>query len=380
MGVARDETASTQRTGLGPVMYQYKYITGDTNTNITAGWRSENSPDGSKIYNVIDELTAANMYPVFTYYQIFDFGSNPGNDAFDLTTLNDATSMGFYLADMKFFFQKVGSRPTVPVIVHFEPDLFGYVQQNATGDDAGTVPAKINNSSPALPELADLPNTAAGLAQAVVRLRDLYAPNAILGYHWSPWGTGTDLLSMTTGNVASLVTRSCNFYLSLGASFDVLFGGVSDRCAGFNGQYWTSTNFDVHVAAWQQLVQTLRRRFILWQVAYGNRVMRSCNNTTGHYQSFESETWLGDPTFATLKRYRDIGMLAMLWGAGATSQTYYTDNQGDGITNPTAITVTINGVQYTNSTVATNSDDDGGYFRSKVAAYMASPLLIKPMV
>ena len=76
-------------------------------------------------------------------------------------------------------------------MLHVEPDLWGFIEQRASNDDAATVPAVV--ASTGLPELAGLPNNVAGFAQAIARLRDRYAPNVLLGYHLSTWGTGNDI-------------------------------------------------------------------------------------------------------------------------------------------------------------------------------------------
>jgi hypothetical protein len=80
--------------------------------------------------------------------------------------------------------------------MHVEPDLWGHLQQQASGDDASTVRAAVASSGD--PTLDGLPDTAAGFAQAVVRLRDREAPGVTLGWHLSVWGaqlspTGNDL-------------------------------------------------------------------------------------------------------------------------------------------------------------------------------------------
>ncbi len=67
----------------------------------------------------------------------------------------------------------------------------GYIQQASENDDAATVPAAVASTGRA--ELQGLPDTAAGFAQALVRLRDAYAPNVRLAYHLSDWGTRVDL-------------------------------------------------------------------------------------------------------------------------------------------------------------------------------------------
>jgi hypothetical protein len=55
------------------------------------------------------------------------------------------------------------------------------VQQRAEGDDAATVPAAVARTGD--PRLAGLPDTAAGFAQAVVRLHDQLAPKVALAWH-----------------------------------------------------------------------------------------------------------------------------------------------------------------------------------------------------
>ena len=66
------------------------------------------------------------------------------------------------------------------VVLHVEPDLWGYIEQAREGDDAATVPAVVPDG---------LPQNAAGFAQEFVHLRDELAPNVLLAYHLSGWGT-----------------------------------------------------------------------------------------------------------------------------------------------------------------------------------------------
>src|SRR5258708_37828969 len=98
--------------------------------------------------------------------------------------------MTAYYNDLKLFFQRAGAFPQKAVVLHVEPVLWGFLEQRATNGDATTVPAQV--ASTGLAELAGLPNNALGFAQAVVRLRDQYAPNTPVAYHLSVWGTGND--------------------------------------------------------------------------------------------------------------------------------------------------------------------------------------------
>ncbi len=97
--------------------------------------------------------------------------------------------MGSYWADFTLLMKHLGAYSS-KIVVDVEPDLWGYIQQASTGDNGASVPAAVASSGNA--DLAGLPNNAAGFAQAFVRLRDKYAPNVLLGYELSMWGTNTD--------------------------------------------------------------------------------------------------------------------------------------------------------------------------------------------
>jgi hypothetical protein len=119
------------------------------------------------------------------------------------------------------------------------------MQARSSGDNAANVTARVSETG--LSELAGLPNNFSGFARAVVRLRDTYAPNVVLGYHISAWGTGVDiaLANPSDSTIDSLAARASNFYKSLNANFDIAFAEFSDRDAAFyqfvygdNGQHW----------------------------------------------------------------------------------------------------------------------------------------------
>ena len=102
-------------------------------------------------------------------------------------------------------------------------------------------------------------------------------------------------------------------------------------------------------------------RIVIWQIPLGNGVMRSMNNTDGHYQDNHVQWLLGGGYRAHLQAYADAGVIALLFGGGAGGTTCACDANGDGVTNPQP----VNG----NATVATSADDDGGYFKLQAAAY-----------
>ena len=212
--------------------FRYQYLAGGVNTR--AGWSSWN-PDGTFASMYARESLAHHITPVFTYYMIRQ--SLPGkNDSdeqrADLGNLQNLATMKAYYQDLELFFRRANESGRTEVL-HVEPDLWGYVEHVARGDDAATVPAQV--SATGLPELAGLPNDVSGFAQAVVRLRDSLAPHVLLAYNLSIWGTGVDIQYSDPPNrdIDRLAAKAAAYYRSLHAHFDLTFSEFSDRDAGF---------------------------------------------------------------------------------------------------------------------------------------------------
>ena len=111
------------------------------------------------------------MTPVFTYYMLNQ--SRPGAAAASRTSsstnLTTRRRCARYYDDLRCSSDRAREAGG-PVVLHVEPDLWGYIQQAASGDDAATVPAKV--AATGLGESTACPTTPAGFAQAIVRLRD----------------------------------------------------------------------------------------------------------------------------------------------------------------------------------------------------------------
>lgn len=175
-------------------------LTGGVDTR--SGWRHWNE-DGTFVTRYVRESAPAGITPVFTYHD-----------------------------DLRLALRQMaeGERR---VVLHVEPDLWGFAQQR-NGDDAARTPAAVASSGD--PELAGLPDTLAGFAQAVVRLRDRHAPNVLVGWHLSTWGTNrsTTADDPSPRAIDALAARSAAFARSLGpARFDLVFNDGADRDDGF---------------------------------------------------------------------------------------------------------------------------------------------------
>lgn len=381
-----------------PFGFRYQYLAGGANTG--NGWATWNA-NGDFVRFYIQDSVANGIVPVFTYYMLLQSAPGGGGESSAVfTNLSNTATMTAYYNDLKLFFQRAGAFPGQKVVLHVEPDFWGYMQGRVSNDDARSVPAKVAETG--LPELAGLPSTVSGFARAVLKLRDTYAPNVMVGYHISVWGTGVDISisNPPDATVDTLAARAAAFYTSLAANFDIAFAEFSDRDSGYyqyvygdGGQgWWDAEDFRRSVRFLGGFVAATGKRIVMWQIPLGNTKMRAQNNTASHYQDNRPEWLLDEAARTHLTAYRDAGVVAFLFGGGAGGTTCACDAQGDAVTNPPAINGNILAseagapgsapVQVTRGTTPTlvtpyAADDDGGFFRWKAWRYYqdgATPL------
>jgi hypothetical protein len=362
-----------------PFGFRYQYLAGGVNTG--AGWASW-GPDASFVPDYMRESSEQRLFPVFTYYMLGQ--SAPGRDRLpnesESVQINvmDAGTMRAYYQDLQVLFRRAGALPNVRVVLHVEPDLWGFLHQKARSDNASSIPVIVGSAG--VPELVDLPDTLAGFAQAIVRLRDRDAPNVLLAYHVSSWGTGTDLFGNNSWDITvdNVARREAALYTSLGANFDLVFAECSDRDAAFKEfiyhergrSWWDADDYLRQIRFLSRVVDLTGKRIVLWQIPYGNTRMRAMDNTWNHFQDTRVEWLLDDPDRSHLRQYIGAGVIAMLFGRGADGATDASDAAKDGITNPAP----ING----NDRMSLSADDDGGYFRERAAAYYREGPLALP--
>jgi hypothetical protein len=331
--------------------FRYQYLAGGVNTG--QGWSTWN-PDGSFASVYVQESWSHGETPVLTYYQLLQSNPHGGDEGqTDLAHLRDPQVMAAYWQDVRLLFQRV--RGAKPVVVHVEPDLWGYLEQ------------------------ADAATLGASFAEQWVSLRDSLAPNVILAYHMSGWGTKHDIVyeDPSDATVRAYATRSAQFYLALHAKFDVSFEDFSDRDAGFyakiNGNpntWFAPADFHRHLLYGATFVKLTGVRMVAWQIPLGNTLMRASDNTWGHFQDNRVQWLLGGSSRAHLRAYLNAGYVGFLFGGGAGGTTCACDAQHDGVTNPAPI-----GANTRNSLSA---DDDGGYFRAQARAYYRTGALKLP--
>lgn len=366
--------------------YRYQYLAGGVNTG--QGWTTWNAnAEFASFY--IKESAENGLVPVFTYYQLLQ--SKParggGEDERDFNNLNNQDTMRAYYNEFRLLLEKAAATNQT-VIIHVEPDLAGYMQQRVVDstNSAASITASVADTG--LSDLKGLPNTYQGFNQALLRLRDRYAPKVLLATHASAWSTKVDVSTSTDPNldVASAGRKTAEFLGTAGIDasevgvgrFDLIFVDASDRDAGFHqiingdgGAHWWDDknlkrpNFTTFNAYLQALTSRAGRKAFLWQVPIGNTIMRTENNAWNHFQDNRVQYWLGGyPTDYHLASLARSGVAAILWGRGADGNSSAEDAAQDGITNPPA----ING----NNRVAVSADDDGGYLKERMLAYQKS--------
>src|SRR6202162_3230337 len=177
-----------------PWRYRYQYLSAGVNTG--NGWETWNSPPGAFATFYMTASANDGYIPVLSYYELLQSNPSTGSNESDrdYSNLNNTSTMAAYYANFKLLMQTAGSFGQT-VVVQVEPDLWGYLQQRAAGGDASTVSASVASSGVA--DVAGIPNTVQGFGRALLKIRDLYAPNALLAIHASGWASGIDIDTST---------------------------------------------------------------------------------------------------------------------------------------------------------------------------------------
>jgi hypothetical protein len=294
-----------------PFGYRYQYLSGGVNTG--SGWATWNE-DGTFVTRYVAESAKARITPVFTYYMIRQ--SLPGRDNGDeanavLGNLRDASTMKAYWADLTLFLKRAAATHR-RVVLHVEPDMWGYLQQ------------------------AGQTKLARSFAQRVLRLRNRLARNVVLGYHLSEWGTKVDLSiqNPTHAETNRLAGRAVRFYKNLRTRFDLVFAEFSDRDSGFEEHiygmshadaWWTAGDFDRHARFLGRFHSKTRRPIFLWQIPLGNTGLP---DTWGKFRDNRPQWLLGAGSGAHRSVYARAGVRALLFGGGADGTTSETSDGG----------------------------------------------------
>jgi hypothetical protein len=396
--------------------YAYQYLAGGVNTG--HGWETW-SPNGTFALAYAQGAASHGYIPMFPYYEMLQSdgpcGSCPENQK-DLTHLNSTAVMHAYFANFALLMKRLGNGNHdgvqgfgKPALVNIEPDLTGYAQQavlrsrvcfnfcTGEGNDAGLLKASVASSGH--PDVAGYPDTWAGFNQALLHLRDLYAPNVLLGFDISMFATGQDIgLNPDPGLDAAAYGRVAGQFAALSgvtqsapntSTYDVLFNTPLDRDAGqykalYNqNRWWDRENVTFpNFTRWEQYLSAARgvvgnKPVLLWQVPVGNQYFQTLNNTNNHFQDNRAEYFFGH-----VPELIQTGIVGIMFGAGNAGSTSFDDGSHDGVTNPPAQCTTdgTSSGQICNDHPSTVADDDGGFIRMSGAAYYRNPVALDGVV
>jgi hypothetical protein len=328
LGVLSPAGQAAAETAQAPIGFRYAYLSGGANT--ADGWSTWANGHGSYVSEYIAESEAADVVPVFSYYQLRQSQPGAGNgeeSAGDLENLANRSTMRAWYEDLKLFFAQAASA-TGPVVLQVEPDLWGYIEAASKHNDASSVHVAVASSG--MPDLKGMPNTATGLAQAILVLRNNYAPKVIVAYHDSSWGTGLNIQSShpTRAQVQGMAERSVAFYRSLDARFNALFTETSNADAGYaqedegagTTQWWAPIDF-THLGEYIRAVHhALRLPVVIWQIPVGTTFMK---NTYQQFEDNKLQSLLdtGPVARTRLHHYANDGVAALLFGPAQSSDT-----------------------------------------------------------
>ncbi|MBN2369071.1 MAG: hypothetical protein JXO72_01135 [Vicinamibacteria bacterium] len=183
--------------------------------------------------------------PVITHYQLLERGQQAGHTGENdwdvvIQAVQNAAVMREYYDNVQWVMQ-IAAASGYPAIFQTEPDSTTWLRLFHTGgtNDAGNGYAAVAASGH--PDLSGLPNTIAGYAQALVRLRDIHAPNNVY--------MGLCEFDFRNGQNPE---HSVTFIQSMNAQWDVLF---TDKIIKYSTR---------DCGWWDAFSQTDQDRFLTW--------------------------------------------------------------------------------------------------------------------
>jgi hypothetical protein len=236
-------------------------------------WQSDTDPPGQYVVSNIAKAEAAGAVPMFSYY-IWYYVAGSVEGAPEIAALADGDKIARYLADWRFACQRVAEATSGPVILHVEPDLWGF--GNQVNSDPDAIPAAV--SAAAAPECAGLPDSMAGLARCMLAIARALAPSAVLGFHGSSYGAGADALHEDDPafDIDAHADETAAFMTALGAAdADLVVFDMTNADAGKDGRWWDATNATIpnfsRGLGWAgRVADHMGLPYLWWQVPFGN--------------------------------------------------------------------------------------------------------------
>jgi hypothetical protein len=257
-------------------------------------------------------------------YYVWRFLSGNVPGASEISALQDGTLVSDYLADWRFLNTRIATLAPNPVIVHVEPDLWGYAE--SVNEDPTMIAVAL--SSAGASECAGLPNNLNGFAECMIHISRAIAPNALLGFHASAWGSRVNALFTTAigFDLNAHADRTAAFYRALGATDgDLIVLEISDRDAGFDMRWFDATDATVpnfaRALAWQQrLAAGLNLPTLYAHIPYGHTGLP---NVCNQYADNRVEYF-----FAHSAAFAAAGLLGISFGGQSSCATVPSTDNG----------------------------------------------------
>jgi hypothetical protein len=299
-------------------------------------WQYDQDPPGRFVVDFMEKTHAAGAVPMLTYYIWFSVAGNL-EGAPEIAALADGARLSAYLADFRFMCETVAEAPDIPVVLHLEPDLWGYGQQ--VDADPSSIPTALDSAGE--PECSGMAATLAGFASCLRAIAAVEAPNALVAFHASAWGAGADaLVNADPGfDVEGHAASTAAFLTALGAAdADLITVEMSDRDAAYNDRWWDATDavlphFAQAIAWTKALGEALGLAPLWWQAPYGHMGLP---NVCDRYEDNRV-----DYVFDHADAFAAAGALGVAFGAGMDCMT--------------------------------TAETDDGHFLARAAGYYAAP-------
>ena len=245
-----------------------------TNVNVDGQYSWDRWGTGGGVYvtEAARDSDAVGAIPMFTLYQMATWGD--GN----IFGLGHARFMTPYWDNVRLMLQKIKAYGK-PVLVNFEPDLWGYAQQDrliSGSTDATRQPALVKSVNP---DCAHLTDTVAGMGQCLLHMARTQAPNAYVGFPPSMWpGLGTDkeiaFMKQVGADKADFVVmqtldRDAGCFEANYTAEDALCNRASATPYLWDATNRTSPTFTEHFAEARRFHEGLGLPLIWWQTPQG---------------------------------------------------------------------------------------------------------------
>lgn len=324
----------------------------------------------------------ANQVAWMTYYVLAQSAPalyKPNPSAAARTNAKVPGTMRSYWEIYKRCLQICAQHPDVPMVMHIEPDPWGDLLQSCKCDVTATGIVMVGGSG--MPELAGMPDSMVGWADAFRLLRDKYAPRVLLCADPPAWDGGN---SMSGANWVKYFTA---MHVTPAGGWDLFVAQQHDwdqglRSNGANAHWppYTEKQLVGYQGSWKGLCSWIRTIHegtgmwcAMWQLPVGNATYATCDGSPGHGCDGYAEALLDTyPKDGLVQAMAASGCCLWIFSHGGDGASVW-DARKDGITNPPPI-------PGNKGKKALYADDDGGYMRLHAIAYWKHPwpILGKP--